>query len=108
MKQFAIAIAMLLTVGLLSEESQAQHFHYGRGFRGPVTSGFSFSVGNGFNGISYSNFRGGFAPIGGFNPAFRSPIYRAPIYNYGFGRPVYGGGFYNGVGGFSRPGCGRW
>ena len=105
MKPFAIAFAMLCTIGLFASEAQAQHFHYGRGFGRPIpaASGFSISVGNGFNGFSYSNFRGGISPYRGFAaPVYRAP-FGSPIYGGfgGYGRPVYGGGFYG------RPGC-RW
>lgn len=112
MKPFAIAFAMLCMVGLMAEETKAQHFHHGRSFnRGfPAASGFSLSIGNGFNGFSYSNFRGGVSPYRGFAPVYRPPVYRAPVYGgYGYGRPIYGSSFSAGFGGgFGRPGCARW
>lgn len=122
-KNLAIMIAAVCTVGLLTSESQAQHYHGHRGgFNQPVrTSGFSISVGNGFNGVNYSNFRGGgfnnYGYRGGYGGGhFGTPIYRPSYGHGGYGRPVYGGGgisigygsgYRGGYGGGYRGGYGR-
>ena len=114
MKQLAILFAVICTIGILSNEAQAQHYrhggwgnHYGNHFHHvhrPVNrSGFAISIGNGRNGFSYSNFRGGTS----FGVGFGAPVYRAPIYGYGRGfGPYYGGGFYGG--GWGGYGCRGW
>ena len=116
-KLFACLVAVA-AMSFSAGETQAQNFHRG-GFGG---SGFSISIGNGFNNgfnrgfNNFNNFGGfhggrgvsvnvgnrGFVPYGG---GFGVPVYSArsvyrPVYR---SVPVYGGGFY---GGGYRGGCG--
>ncbi len=120
MKQFAILLAAIAMIGFASSESFAQRggyryghpVHRGANFYGVNRSGFSISVGNGFNGFSYS--RGvPLAPVyGGFGGyGYARPIYRGVGYG-GFGPGVninVGRGFYGGYGGgYGRPGCRGW
>jgi hypothetical protein len=115
MKQFAILFAAVCAMTCMASESQAQCAFGGGGvgFAPVRSSGFSLSIGNGFNQFGYSNFA---API-------VRPVYARPVYGgYGgfYGGPIhrgYGGygrgvsvGISRGFGGYGgfRPGCGGW
>ena len=116
MKQIALfmAVISMAFVANVQQAEASDHGHrafkghrgyygnFGRGYRG---TGFSITVGNGFNGFSYG--RG--IPVygnrsfygGGFARPYVAPV--API------RPYYGyGGYYGGYRGYGYRGCGRW
>lgn len=99
MKQLAILVATVSAIMFLSsEDAQAQRFYGHRG------SGFAISVGNGFNGFSYSRGIPQYHRWGYARPFYGHGFYNRPVY---YGRPVYGG-FYGGYRGGFGYGCGRW
>ena len=99
MKQFAIMLAAVCAVGVMSSESQAQHY----GNRG---GGFAISIGNGFSGFSYGNIGPRYGAGYGYGGGYARPVYARPIYGYGGGyRGGYGG--YRGGYGNHRGGYGR-
>lgn len=127
MKRLAILIAAVGVIGFMTSQAEAQHYHSHRhghighgishgvghvvrhvghvhhghyGHHRNLGSNFSISIGNGFNGISYSRGYGNY-----YRPAYR-PI--TPVY-YGHRGYGYGGG-YRTYGGYGRHyhGCGGW
>lgn len=90
MKQIAILFAAVCAMTLMAGESQAQFIYGGGGFRhAPIrTSGFSVSIGSGFNQFGRGH--------------FGAPIYRRPVYGVGGFGGGFPGQFHPGFGGFNR------
>lgn len=97
---------MVLVLGstLLADAATANADHRWHGGR----SSFSISVGNGYNGFSYSQgYPGGYYgnPYGGsygYSHQYAVPVYSTPVYRTypSYSVPIYGG--YGGYGGYHR------